>query len=262
MIITKYTDNDFIMPMMYDIDKLEYDPTIQRPTDQAKVKEIASKFDPDQFDPIRGVLRKSNRIMVVDGLHRLAVVKMLEFKQVPVITVEVCTRKQEAGLFVALNSNSKAVSAKDKMKVIANSDAESAERFVLDTFKDYEIYDSSKEHPIKAYGALMKATNLLDVEEIDGLAYILSGLPAGELIKAWMINAVVDLIRRNSNMEPERLHNALGKHFAGIAKEFNKRGGVNGGDQSVKIGSNVFAEYYNKGLKSDTSKISGAPFGV
>lgn len=100
------------------IDELDYDPDIQRPTDEKRAAQIAADFDPDRFGIIAVWKRDDDRYAVIDGMHRVTALRLMGWngQKIPCSVFEGISKQQAAGLFIGRNE-SRAVRYIDKFLV-------------------------------------------------------------------------------------------------------------------------------------------------
>lgn len=87
------------------IDDLDYDPDIQRPTDQKRADRIAAHFDPDKFGVIAVWQREDDRYVVIDGMHRVTALRAMGWngQKIPCSVFEGIDKAQAARLFLGRN---------------------------------------------------------------------------------------------------------------------------------------------------------------
>lgn len=87
------------------IDDLDYDPDIQRPTDEKRAERIAADFDPDKFGVIAVWKRDDGQHIVIDGMHRVTALRALGWngQKIPCSVFEGVSKAEAAGLFIGRN---------------------------------------------------------------------------------------------------------------------------------------------------------------
>ena len=97
---------------------LQVDYDYQRPLDKNRVNKIATHWKDEQARPLILSLRTNNQFYVVDGNHTrtAAIIKFGPEVQLPAKIYVDLSKEQEAELFYALNSNSKAPTFNDKLR--------------------------------------------------------------------------------------------------------------------------------------------------
>lgn len=100
------------------VDDLDYDPDIQRPTDERRAERIAANFDPDRFGIIAIWKRDDGHYIVIDGMHRVTALRVMGWngQKIPCSVFEGITKAQAAGLFIGRNDG-KAVRYIDRFLV-------------------------------------------------------------------------------------------------------------------------------------------------
>lgn len=100
------------------IDDLDYDPEIQRPTDENRSERIAAHFDPDRFGVIAVWERDDGSHVVIDGMHRVTALRLMGWngQKIPCSVFEGISKAEAAGLFIGRN-DAKAVRYIDKFLV-------------------------------------------------------------------------------------------------------------------------------------------------
>lgn len=99
------------------VDDLDYDPEIQRPTDEKRAGRIASEFDPDKFGVI-AVWKRGERYVVIDGMHRVTALRLMGWngQRIPCSVFDGISKQQAAALFIGRNE-SKAIRYIDRFLV-------------------------------------------------------------------------------------------------------------------------------------------------
>lgn len=87
------------------IDDLDYDPEIQRPTDEKRADRIAADFDPDKFGVIAVWKRDDDHYVVVDGMHRVTALRAMGWngQKIPCSVFEGISKAEAARLFLGRN---------------------------------------------------------------------------------------------------------------------------------------------------------------
>jgi hypothetical protein len=91
------------------IDLLFVDVEYQREVEKHRVDKIAANFDPELLGTVQVSERSDGRFAVIDGQHRVAALRELGSKNVPCLVHEGLDRLDEARLFVANQTNRKAL---------------------------------------------------------------------------------------------------------------------------------------------------------
>jgi hypothetical protein len=97
---------------------IKVDPTYQRPIQQARVERMAMHFDPDAFGSLTLSRRETGFLYVVDGQHRVALMRSMGWddQQVPALVYHGLSLEEEARIFRIMNAEAAKPKALDIWK--------------------------------------------------------------------------------------------------------------------------------------------------
>lgn len=117
----RYSKESFGVEKWIDIDKIKIDFEVQREIQPHHVEKIAANFDPRSFGRVTVTLRPDGYYYCTNGMHRLEALKLLEFKEVPCIVLDLKTLKDEGVNFIHINEQSVQVRSVDKYRIGCNA---------------------------------------------------------------------------------------------------------------------------------------------
>lgn len=151
-------------------DKLTTDPRVNtRPTDQGRVQDFASNFNPDGMGALTISLRPDGTRIVLDGLHRQGAALAVGYAE-PLVCVqyEGLTLADEASLFLVLNDTKKVMPI-DKFRArVISEEADAVEiAAILDKY-GWEAAASKDRFRLSAIAAFERVYNGAGVRSSDG----------------------------------------------------------------------------------------------
>lgn len=143
------------------LDDINVDPSYQRPLRAAKIDEMLATFDPKEITAIVVNRRIDGSLWVLDGQHRVELLRRLGKSVVIADVREGYDHEMEARAFYRLNRGQTKVSAFDEFRSRVAGNEPSATRIVdIIERHGYHIGRQSEERAIQAVSALEAAFNM------------------------------------------------------------------------------------------------------
>lgn len=242
---------------------VEVDMDAQRPLGMAWVKAHEADFDPEQIGYVVVNRRSNGKVYVIDGQHRLALLRQVGWgdQQVQCEYFEGLTQAEEAELFLARNDR-KAVQTFAKFRVAVTAKDETAcdiDRIVR--FQNLVVADQEKEGHIVAVKALSRVHGGAGINVKDGPAALARTLKT--IQKAWgrapssfngkIIEGIgLMQLRYNGGIEQDALANKLAPFPGGAAGLLGKAKSLRElrGHPLHSCVASILVDVYNKGRRS------------
>jgi|GEM_PF-6765804 len=244
------------------INQLFIDHNYQRQVSPSFVKKIITKFDESLIGTLRVVTRKNKQFSVVDGQHRLSVLKAMGYDLIPCLVHPEMEMQDEIKMFLELNQRvHKLTSLEDFWASVGVGDKDSLaikeviERNGLKISKKSSDRECSK-HSISAIGIVKQIVRNYKLDILDKtLNFITEVWPAnGEALTGQLMEGIAIFMKRHSSNPTYSAKNAQ-KKLMGltlalvIAKSRNQAKVYD--TRTCYVIADLLCEAYNKGLSKD-----------
>jgi len=244
------------------INQLIIDHSYQRQVSNSFVKKITASFDESLIGAIRVVTRKNKMFAVVDGQHRLSVLKALGYETIPCIVHPEMSFKEEVSMFHDLNQGiHKLTALEDFWAMVSSGNKDSIAILEIIEKNGLKVPKRSGEregqkHSISAIGVVRQIVKNYKLDILDKtLDFVTKIWPAnGEALTGQLLEGVAIFIKRYASNPAYNTKNAQRK-LAGLtlsiviaksrtqAKSFDTR--------TPYVIVDLLCEAYNKGLSKD-----------
>lgn len=243
-----------MMPVEIPGSQLKYDGSYQRPVNEKRVAVMAASFNPVMFDAIIVSKRDDGFYYVVDGQHRIAMLRTVFAGRdvlVPCRVVEGLTREQEAALYLALSIGQRPLTAHQRYfgaLVAKASDAVAVDASVKRIGRNVGKSSCDGKKEISCVETLYKihAWNVLDDTLAIADAWALATKDESSFSSS-ILKLIGTFLRRVPGVNVSR----AGKAFASIrpsAIEAQLNHVV--GMSTDAVATTTLVELYNRGLRS------------
>lgn len=244
------------------IDQLFIDHTYQRQVSGTMVKKIVTNFNESLIGVLKVIKRKNNMFSVVDGQHRLSVLKTIGYDSVPCLVYPETTTQEEIFMFKELNQNVNKLKALELFwSLVGAGDKESIE--ILEVIKKNGLKVSKKssdrecsKNSISAIGIIKQIVKNYKLDILDKtLDFVTKVWPAnGEALTGQLLEGIAIFTNRHAGNSVYNAKNAQ-KKLAGltltlvIAKSRNQAKVYD--TRTCYVIADLLCEAYNKGLSKD-----------
>jgi hypothetical protein len=244
------------------IGQLLIDHAYQRQVSPSFVKKVTANFDESLIGAIRVVTRKNKTFAVVDGQHRLAVLKALGYETVPCLVYPEMSFQEEVAMFHDLNQGvHKLTSLEDFWALVSSGDEDSIailqtiEKNGLKVAKRSGERESLKQS-ISAIGIIRQIVRNYKLDVLDKtLSFATKIWPAnGEALSGQLLEGVSIFIKRHADNPVYNPKNAQRKLMGLtlpliIAKARNQAKIYE--TRTCYVIADLLCEAYNKGLSKE-----------
>lgn len=244
------------------INQLFIDFSYQRQISLSFVKKIIGKFDKSLIGILRVVTRKNGTFSVVDGQHRLAVLKTMGYDSIPCLVYPEITMQEETMMFHDLNQSiHKLTSLEDFWALVGAGDKDSIA--ILEVIEKNGLKVSKRsgdregqKQSISAIGIVRQIVRNYKLDILDkSLNFITKVWPAnGESLTGQLMEGIAIFTKRHSNNPVYSDKNAqkklMGLNISLVIVKSRNQAKVYD-TRTCYVIADILCEAYNKGLSKD-----------
>jgi hypothetical protein len=244
------------------VDVLLIDPVYQRKLSHTQVNDIVRDFNPRRFGVLK-VSFRDGKYYVIDGQHRLAAARLLDYKRVPCIIEAGMTQQSEAEDFSNQQDNMRRVSTLARfMSSLAAGNPYSIEIYKSVTTFDYTIQgfgiDCTSADCISSVATLQAIAHLPEgLTLLDWTLYLIRTTWNGQskATLGFVISGTAAFLRRFGcdNINCENFSKQLSDKLISVIGNYQSEKydhHIMSDKRSDRLFSNLLAKEYNKGFSS------------